>query len=183
MPTAATSGACSTARSRGSRAPRRVGCAAASSARMTVERLLHALADGQTHSGEELARAFGVTRAAIWKQVAKLADWGLAVEAAAGAGYRLPRRLDLLDTASLRAALDAEVAARLAKLEVFTESIRRTAIYSPCRLPWASSTSASRSSRPRAEGGAGAAGVRRSAAASHYPSAGNSPACRRSRPR
>ena len=32
---------------------------------MTVERLLHALADGRTHSGEELARAFGVTRAAI----------------------------------------------------------------------------------------------------------------------
>ena len=28
---------------------------------MTVERLLHALADGRTHSGEELAREFGVT--------------------------------------------------------------------------------------------------------------------------
>ena len=46
---------------------------------MTVERLLHALADGRTHSGEELARAFGVTRAAIWKQVAKLEDFGLIV--------------------------------------------------------------------------------------------------------
>lgn len=88
---------------------------------MTVERLLHALADGRTHSGEELARAFGVTRAAIWKQIGKLAEWGLAVEAAPGAGYRLPRRLDLLDAASLRASLEPDVAARLAKLEVFTE--------------------------------------------------------------
>ena len=85
---------------------------------MTVERLLHALADGGTHSGEALAQAFGVSRAAIWKQVGKLADWGLTVEAAPGAGYRLARRLDLLEVAAVRAALAPEVAARLAKLEV-----------------------------------------------------------------
>jgi BirA family biotin operon repressor/biotin-[acetyl-CoA-carboxylase] ligase len=88
---------------------------------VTVERLLHALADGRTHSGEELARSFGVTRAAIWKQVAKLADFGLAVEAAPGAGYRLAQPLDLLDAEALRAALEPSVAARLAKLELHTE--------------------------------------------------------------
>jgi BirA family biotin operon repressor/biotin-[acetyl-CoA-carboxylase] ligase len=88
---------------------------------VTVERLLHALADGRTHSGEELARAFGVSRAAIWKQIGKLADWGLTVEAARGAGYRLPRGLDLLDADALRAALAPDVAARLAKLEVHSE--------------------------------------------------------------
>ena len=88
---------------------------------MTVERLLRALADGRTHSGEDLAREFGVTRAAIWKQVAKLADLGLAVEAAPGAGYRLAHGLDLLDAEAVRAALEPTVAARLAKLEVFTE--------------------------------------------------------------
>jgi BirA family transcriptional regulator, biotin operon repressor / biotin---[acetyl-CoA-carboxylase] ligase len=88
---------------------------------VTVERLLHALADGRTHSGEELAREFGVTRAAIWKQVAKLADLGLAVEAAPGAGYRLAHGLDLLDAEAVRAALEPAVAGRLAKLEVFTE--------------------------------------------------------------
>jgi len=88
---------------------------------MTAERLLRALADGRTHSGEELARSFGITRAAIWKQAAKLADWGLMVEGAPGSGYRLPRRLDLLETEALRAALDPGVAARLAQLEVFTE--------------------------------------------------------------
>jgi BirA family transcriptional regulator, biotin operon repressor / biotin---[acetyl-CoA-carboxylase] ligase len=88
---------------------------------VTVERLLHALADGKTHSGEELARAFGVTRAAIWKQVDRLADWGLEVEAAPGAGYRLLRGLDLLDANAVRAALEPDVAARIEKLEVFTE--------------------------------------------------------------
>lgn len=88
---------------------------------MALERLLHALADGCTHSGEELAHRFGVTRAAVWKQVAKLADFGLAVEAVPGSGYRLQRRLDLLDAGAVRAALDVGVAARLAKLDVFTE--------------------------------------------------------------
>ena len=88
---------------------------------MTVERLLHALADGRTHSGEELARAFGVTRAAIWKQVAKLEDFGLIVEAVPGAGYRLAQPLDLLDAQALRAALEPTVAAQLKKLEVFTK--------------------------------------------------------------
>ena len=110
------------------------GCAAVSDS-VTAERLLHALADGRTHSGEELARTFGVTRAAIWKQVGKLADWGLRVEAEPGAGYRLPRRLDLLTVDALRAALDPRVATRLAKLEVFTElgSTNRQLLTAPPR--------------------------------------------------
>ena len=88
---------------------------------MTPERLLVALADGGAHSGEDLARAFGVTRAAVWKQIAKLADWGLAVDAVPGVGYRLRRPIDLLDADVLRAALPPRVAAGLATLEVFTE--------------------------------------------------------------
>ena len=44
---------------------------------MDAERLLAALADGRAHSGEQLAAEFGVTRAAVWKQMAKLAEWGL----------------------------------------------------------------------------------------------------------
>ncbi len=88
---------------------------------MTPERLLVALADGSAHSGEDLARTFGVTRAAVWKQIAKLADWGLAVDAAPGVGYRLRRPIDLLEASVLRAALPPQVAARLATLEVFTE--------------------------------------------------------------
>jgi BirA family biotin operon repressor/biotin-[acetyl-CoA-carboxylase] ligase len=86
-----------------------------------AERVLRALADGNAHSGEELAREFGVTRAAVWKQVGKLAGWGLDVSALPGVGYRLERRIDLLDAQMLRAALDPRSAARMARVEVFTE--------------------------------------------------------------
>ncbi|HEX5047826.1 MAG TPA: HTH domain-containing protein, partial [Gammaproteobacteria bacterium] len=78
------------------------------------------MADGEPHSGEDLAREFGVTRAAVWKQIARLAEWGLDVEALPGVGYRLERRLELLDAAALRAALPVPVAARVGRLEVFT---------------------------------------------------------------
>ena len=88
---------------------------------MEAERLLRVLADGEPHSGEELARTFGVTRAAVWKQIAKLERWGLSVAATPGLGYRLDRPLDLLDAESLRSSLPAAVAARIARLEVFTE--------------------------------------------------------------
>lgn len=103
---------------------------------MTAERLLHALADGRTHSGEDLARAFGITRAAVWKQAGKLAAWGLTVEARPGLGYRLPHRLDLLDVDALRAALEPAVAARLARLDVFTElaSTNRHLLAAPPRV-------------------------------------------------
>ncbi len=88
---------------------------------MESERLLRALADGEPHSGEELAQAFGVTRAAVWKQVGKLERWGLSVAAVPGVGYRLDKPIDLLDAVSLRAALSEGVTARVARLEVFTE--------------------------------------------------------------
>src|SRR5690606_41000788 len=42
---------------------------------LTRESLLAVLADGREHSGEDLARTFGVSRAAVWKQIGKLADW------------------------------------------------------------------------------------------------------------
>lgn len=88
---------------------------------MTPEHLLRALADGEPHSGEQVARELGVTRAAVWKHIAKLGDWGLTVVAVPGVGYRLARPLELLDADALRAALPARAAARIAQLEVFTE--------------------------------------------------------------
>ena len=80
--------------------------------------LLQRLADGQPHSGEDLARHFGVTRAAVWKQTGKLERWGLAVQGVPGSGYRLSQSIDLLDRESL-----AEYASTRSgtRLEVFTE--------------------------------------------------------------
>lgn len=69
------------------------------------ERLIATLADGAVHSGEALAAGFGVTRAAIWKQVSKLTALGIEVERVPGQGYRVPGGLDLLDGGAILAAL------------------------------------------------------------------------------
>jgi len=89
--------------------------------RVAPDALLQALADGEPHSGAQLAREFGVTRAAIWKTMRKLSLWGLEVIAAPGVGYRLARPIDLLDARALRRALAPRTGRRLARLEVFTE--------------------------------------------------------------
>lgn len=67
--------------------------------------LVDRLADGQWHSGEDLAQASGISRAALAKRVARLADWQLRVEARQGLGYRLPNAIERLDAPRLRAAL------------------------------------------------------------------------------
>ncbi|TNE82743.1 MAG: bifunctional biotin--[acetyl-CoA-carboxylase] ligase/biotin operon repressor BirA [Gammaproteobacteria bacterium] len=70
-----------------------------------MDELLKVLADGAYHSGEELGRVLGVSRTAVWKQVQKLADYGLQVDSQKGCGYRLSGGLELLDIPQLQAAL------------------------------------------------------------------------------
>jgi len=83
--------------------------------------LLRRLADGREHSGEALAVALEVSRAAVWKQVRRLEDWGLQIEAVPGRGYRLTRPVNLLDERALREALPEAAAARLRTLTVAAE--------------------------------------------------------------
>jgi BirA family biotin operon repressor/biotin-[acetyl-CoA-carboxylase] ligase len=68
----------------------------------SLQRLMQALsrASGPL-SGAGLATRLGVTRAAVWKQIEKLRALGLAVEAAAGSGYRLRDPVELLDAAAI----------------------------------------------------------------------------------
>jgi BirA family biotin operon repressor/biotin-[acetyl-CoA-carboxylase] ligase len=80
--------------------------------------LLDLLADGRLHSGAALAGALGVTRAAVWKGVARLRAQGVGVEAVARRGYRLPEPVDLLDERRMRAQLDPARSHRLHSLEV-----------------------------------------------------------------
>ncbi len=80
--------------------------------------LLRLLADGKMHSGEELAAALSVSRAAVWKQLQRLGDWGIALEARAGSGYRLASGLDPLDASEIRALLPQAAAEQLRHLEV-----------------------------------------------------------------
>lgn len=68
--------------------------------------LVASLADGQWHSGETLARAEGLTRAALGKRIARArSDLGLDIEGEPGRGYRLAAPLDLIDIDALRQAL------------------------------------------------------------------------------
>lgn len=64
---------------------------------MVFAELIKHLADGQFHSGQQLASQLGVSRAAVWKQIKQLHKLGLKVDAVNGRGYRLEQALSLLD--------------------------------------------------------------------------------------
>ena len=66
------------------------------------EQLIDCLADGRFHSGEELGRVMGLSRAAIWKHIQHLQDEGLAVESVRGQGYRVPGGIELLRESAIR---------------------------------------------------------------------------------
>jgi BirA family biotin operon repressor/biotin-[acetyl-CoA-carboxylase] ligase len=66
---------------------------------------LRALADGAFHSGEDIARALGVTRSAVWYGIRDISGAGFMIEKVRGRGYRLNRPLSLLDAARVRQAL------------------------------------------------------------------------------
>lgn len=83
--------------------------------------ILRLLADGREHSGEALAASLSISRAAVWKHVQQLEQWGLEVHAAAGRGYRLDCPLDLLDEQSLLAGLPELARDRLRRLAVADE--------------------------------------------------------------
>jgi BirA family biotin operon repressor/biotin-[acetyl-CoA-carboxylase] ligase len=85
---------------------------------MTPAELLDALATPQGVSGSELARRAGVTRAAVWKRIAQLRDWGVEIEARAGLGYRLRHALELIDAQRIRGALSPRAANALGALDV-----------------------------------------------------------------
>ena len=82
------------------------------------QQLLGLLGDGQLHSGNELADALGVTRAAVWKHIRQLENLGVVVEAQAGKGYQLSRPIELLAAPDIRQALPESVRNRIASLEV-----------------------------------------------------------------
>lgn len=78
--------------------------------------LLRRLADGEFHSGEVLARQLGVSRTAVWKQLAGLEKLGVALESVRGRGYRIPGGIDLLDADRVRERLTVKAAALLEAL-------------------------------------------------------------------
>ena len=75
------------------------------------------LADGEFHSGEELAKRLGVSRSAVWKAVRTLRALGAPLEAVRNRGYRLERATEPLDAAQIRSHLPREVRDRVTHLE------------------------------------------------------------------
>ena len=89
---------------------------------MTNTALLQMLADGEYHSGQDLALALGVSRTAVWKQLNRLGELGLEVDSVKGRGYRLPGGVDLLCADRIRAGLSPEAGALLNRLEILDDT-------------------------------------------------------------
>jgi BirA family biotin operon repressor/biotin-[acetyl-CoA-carboxylase] ligase len=80
--------------------------------------LLMLLADGRLHSGERLAQALGVSRAAVWKGIERLRVRGVDIEAVPRRGYKLPDAVELLEAQAIRAAVGGDRLSRLRGLDL-----------------------------------------------------------------
>jgi BirA family transcriptional regulator, biotin operon repressor / biotin---[acetyl-CoA-carboxylase] ligase len=85
----------------------------------TQKTILTLLADGQFHSGTELALKLNISRSAIWKQLNVLAELGLQHSAISGKGYRLEKPLELLDEKEILTSVDKAVRPLISNLEIF----------------------------------------------------------------
>lgn len=74
------------------------------------------LADGRFRSGEDIARAAGVSRGSVWLAVRELERAGLAIDRVRGRGYRLSQPVSVLDAGEVARHLGA--AARRFVLEI-----------------------------------------------------------------
>jgi len=59
--------------------------------------ILSFLISGEWVSGEEMAKRLAISRAAVWKQVQTLRQRGYEISSSTGKGYRLTKKIDLLD--------------------------------------------------------------------------------------
>jgi BirA family biotin operon repressor/biotin-[acetyl-CoA-carboxylase] ligase len=87
--------------------------AAARVAAPLARRVVERLADGRFHSGEDIARALGVSRSAVWKSLRAVRALGLEVHAVTRKGYRLAQPLELLDERAIRAHLTKDALRRI----------------------------------------------------------------------
>ena len=92
------------------------------------KKILILLADGEFHSGTELAEALGVSRSAICKQLKGLSELGLQHAAVSGKGYRLDKPLELLAHEPVNAQLSDQNKALISTLEIH-DSLNSTNSY------------------------------------------------------
>jgi BirA family biotin operon repressor/biotin-[acetyl-CoA-carboxylase] ligase len=82
------------------------------------KKILTLLADGEFHSGTELADTLGISRSAVWKQLNGLVELGLQHSAVSGKGYRLERPLELLTASKINEAVNDQAAELISSLEI-----------------------------------------------------------------
>ncbi len=82
-----------------------------------VARVFAALADGEFHSGQQLAGELGVSRGAVWKAVDSLRDLGATLHAVPNRGYRLRSGSDALDAHRIKTFLPATVRGHVRSVE------------------------------------------------------------------
>ncbi|MGR8931630.1 MAG: bifunctional biotin--[acetyl-CoA-carboxylase] ligase/biotin operon repressor BirA [Gammaproteobacteria bacterium] len=83
-----------------------------------IKRVLALLADGQFHSGTELARMMSVSRTSVWKHLQALADLGVEVVGVSGKGYKMQRPLHLLDVEQIDDYLDERAGALINRIDI-----------------------------------------------------------------
>lgn len=94
----------------------------------TRHSLLSALSDGQFHSGTELGKQLGISRAAINKAVQSLIDRGLEIHSVGGKGYRWVTPARLLNRETIKALLQDMAAADAPEI-IVVEEIESTSSY------------------------------------------------------
>jgi BirA family biotin operon repressor/biotin-[acetyl-CoA-carboxylase] ligase len=69
---------------------------------------LRRLADGRFHSGEDVARELGRSRATLSEALKRVPDLGIEIFSVRGKGYRLAEPIEFLDASSINSKLSAE---------------------------------------------------------------------------
>ena len=83
--------------------------------------LLTLLADGNFHSGAELAKTLNLSRTAIWNMMCELKELGLEFNAITGKGYCLIRPLEWLDETVINSQLNPTAKNLVTALEIHDE--------------------------------------------------------------
>ncbi len=70
-----------------------------------LKQIVEILSDHQFHDGTSLGNKLSITRAAVWKNIKKLIEYGIPIQSVKGKGYLLETHLILLDKKKIQAHL------------------------------------------------------------------------------
>ncbi len=72
---------------------------------VNLPKIVEVLNDNQYHDGTSIGNQFSITRAAVWKIIKKLEQYGIPIKSVKGKGYMLEEPLILLDSKKIKASL------------------------------------------------------------------------------